>query len=212
MRNLFSKCDRPVWILNKVRKVETSDNDPVWMKQVLADLERHEGYREYAYPDPLSEWAKLYPAYKYRWGFKPASVIMKELGLSEKDVRKGAPWTVGIGFTHGVTHTSRTTRAESYERLRKEVIEHAEGLDDLIPGWREEHDMVVQTVLVNMIFNLGKTKLSAFAPTLALIKKKDYKGAAARIRKTPYFKQVGARSEELMRRLETGTIDPKYKI
>lgn len=204
--------DNITFILNKVRSIPCVQGDPPWMHQVLADLERHEGYREYAYPDPLSEWAKLYPAYKHRWGFRPASVIMKELGLNEKDVRKGAPWTVGIGFTHGVTHTSRTTRAESYERLKKEVIDHAKGLDSLLPGWREEHDIVVQTVLVNMIFNLGKTKLSAFAPTLALIKKKDYKGAAARIRRTPYFKQVGARAEELMRRLETGTIDPKYKI
>lgn len=212
MRNLFSKCDRPVWILNKVRKVEISDNDPAWMKQTLADLERHEGYREYAYPDPESEWEKLYPAYKHKWGLRPASVIMKELGLKVEDLHKGAPWTIGIGFTHGVKYTHRTTRAESYERLKKEVIEHAKGLDTLVPGWREDQPYVVQTVLVNMIYNLGTTRLSKFAPTLELFKKGDYKGAAARLRNTAWWKQVGVRAHELVERLETGKIQDKYKV
>lgn len=198
--------------MNNVRAAQVPTSDPLWMRQVLADLERHEGYREYAYPDPLSKWAKLYPAKKYRWGFRPASVIMQELGLSPNDAAQGAPWTVGIGFTHGVKFTSRTTRAQSYQRLRAEVIDHVRGLDTLLPGWRTEHSVPIQTVLVNMIYNMGTTRLSKFVPTLDLIKKKDYKGAAARIRKTPYFRQTGARSAELMERLETGKIQDKYKI
>lgn len=208
----WTRCDQLNWIMNKVRKVELPQTDPPYMKQTLADLERHEGYREYAYPDPLSEWAKKYPASRHRWGFRPASVIMKELGLKVEDVKKGAPWTVGIGFTHGVTYTSRTTRAESYDRLREEVLEHARGLDSLLPDWETKHSVVVQTVLVNLIFNMGKTKLAKFAPTLALIDKKDYAGAAARIEKTPYYQQVGARAVELMKRLRTQKIEDKHKI
>lgn len=208
----WTRLDQLSWIMNKVRKVELPKEDPEYMKQTLADLERHEGYREYAYPDPLSEWAKKYPASRYKWGVRPASAIMKELGLKVEDVKKGTPWTVGIGFTHGVTHTSRTTRAESYARLREEVLDHAKGLDTLVPGWEKEHSVVVQTVLVNLIFNMGKTKLAKFAPTLALIQKKEYAAAAARIEKTPYYKQVGPRAVELMKRLRTQQIEAKHKV
>lgn len=208
----ISRADTLTWIMNKVRAADIPTTDPEWLPQTLADLERQEAYREYAYPDPLSNWGKLFPAKKYRWGFRPASVIMQELGLSPANAKLGAPWTVGIGFTHGVTYTSRTTRQQSYQRLREEVLDHAKGLDTLLPGWRSDHDLVIQTVLVNMIYNMGTARLSKFAPTLELIKKKEYKAAAARIRNTPYYKQTGNRSAELMKRLETGRIEPQHKI
>lgn len=198
--------------MNNVRATQLPSSDPLWMKQVLSDLERHESYREYAYPDPLSQWGKMYPAKVHKWGFRPASVIMAELGLSISNAGKGAPWTVGIGFTHGVKYTSRTTRAQSYQRLRQEVIDHAVGLDHLIAGWRKEHNVPIQTVLVNMIYNMGTTRLSKFAPTLSLIAGKKYKEAADRIRKTAYFRQTGSRAKELVERLETAKIQDKYKI
>lgn len=198
------------FIMRNVRATQIPTSDPLWMKQVLADLERHEAYREYAYPDPLSKMGKLFPAKKYKWGFRPASVIMAENGISKP--AEGAPWTVGIGFTHGVKFTSRTTRQESYQRLRAEVLDHVKGLDRIIPGWRTEHSIPIQTVLVNMIYNMGELRLSKFAPTMALIKNKEYAAAAARIEKTPYFKQTGDRSKELVKRLRTGKIDDIHKV
>lgn len=200
------------FILNKVRALPCKQGEPAWMKQLLADLERHEGYREYAYPDPLSEWGKKYRNKSYKWGYRPASAIMAELGLRVEDIHKGAPWTVGIGFTKNVKYTSRTTRGESYARLEEEVLEHAKGLDSLIPGWRTEQPYTVQTVLVNMIYNMGTTKLAKFAPTLQRIKDGKYAEAASRIEKTPYCSQVGARCSELMERLRTGKVQDKYAI
>lgn len=208
----MARNDNINFILNKVRSFHSVQGDPPWMHQVLADLERHEAYREYAYPDPLSEWGKKYRNASYKWGFRPASVIIQELGLKVEDLHKGAPWTIGIGFTHGVKYTHRTTRAESYERLKKEVLEHAKGLDKLVPGWRDEQPYAVQTVLVNMIFNLGTTRLSKFAPTLQRIKDGKYAEAAARIEATPYCKQVGARCTELMWRLRNQRIQKEYLI
>jgi GH24 family phage-related lysozyme (muramidase) len=199
------------YILNKVRKVPMEPNDPEWMKQVLADLERHEGYREYAYPDPLSELERMYPARKYKWGTRPASVIMAELGIPVDKVHKGNPWTIGIGFTHGVKYTHRTTRAESYERLKKEVYEHNKGLDKLVPTWKTM-PVHVQTVLINLIFNLGTTRLSKFAPTLALFSKGDYAGAARRLENTAWYRQVGGRAVELVERLRIGKVQDKYKV
>lgn len=195
-----------------LRKEQEGTQNPLWMPQALLDLERHEGYREYAYPDPLSAWGRAYPSWKHRWGRQPASVVMKELGLREEDVAKGAPWTVGFGFTKGVKYTSRTTRGISRERLKEEVVEHVKGLDVLVPGWRTEHSLVVQSVLVNLIYNLGQLRLSKFAPTLALFKTKEYAAAAARLRNTAWYKQVGVRSVELVERLETGRIRPEHLV
>lgn len=195
-----------------VRATQNGNSEPLWMPQVLADLERHEGYREYAYPDALSEWGRKYPMWKHNWGRRPASVIMAELGLSKEDVAKGAPWTVGFGFTKGVRHTSRTTRGESRERLKAEIVEHVKGLDVLVPGWRTEHSLVVQSVLANLIYNLGQYRLSKFAPTLALFKTKEYAAAATRLENTAWYKQVGNRSKELVERLRTGRIRPEHLV
>lgn len=195
-----------------LRQQQKGDSEPLWMPQVLADLERHEGYREYAYPDALSEWGRKYPMWKHGWGRRPASVIMAELGLSKDDVAKGAPWTVGFGFTKGVKYTSRTTRGISRERLKEEVVEHVKGLDVLVLGWRTEHSLVVQSVLANLIYNLGQLRLSKFAPTLALFKSREYAAAAARLRNTAWYKQVGVRSVELVERLESGRIRPEHLV
>lgn len=195
-----------------LRQKQNGAADPLWMPQVLSDLKRHEGYREYAYPDPLSSWGRAYPSWKHRWGRQPASVLMAQLGLSKADVAQGAPWTVGYGFTKGVKHTTRTTHKESEGRLKEEIVEHVKGLDMLVPGWRTEHSLVVQSVLVNLIYNLGHTRLAKFAPTLALFKTKEYAAAAARLRNTAWYKQVGVRSVELVERLETGRIRPEHLV
>ena len=195
-----------------LRKEQKGNGEPLWLPQTLADLKRHEGYREYAYPDPLSEWGRNFPSWKHNWGRRPASVIMEELGLSKDDAAKGAPWTVGYGFTKGVKYTSRTTHGISTERLKEEIVEHVKGLDVLVPGWRTEHGLVVQSVLTNLVYNLGQLRLSKFAPTLALFKTKEYAAAAARLRNTAWYKQVGVRSVELVERLETGRIRPEHLV
>ncbi len=50
--------------------VTTKEQD--WLKrQVVADLNRHEGFREFAYPDPLSALYKKFS--RLPWGLKPAT-------------------------------------------------------------------------------------------------------------------------------------------
>lgn len=182
---------------------------PKWLAQLISDLDRHEGFRQYAYPDPLSKLGKSYPASKYKWGFRPATQILKELGESEV---KGRPWTVGHGFTHRVSPDTSITKQTSLIRLRQEALSHAEGLDSLIPDWRTKLPTVVQTVVANMIYNMGTERLSKFDTTLALINSGKYAEAGANLRKSLWFKQVGNRAEELVRRLETGKVDPVHLV
>lgn len=181
---------------------------PKWVRQSSADLQRHEGFREYAYPDPLSRIGKRFPASKYRWGFRPATVILAELGLDPKD---GIPWTVGYGFTRGVNERSRMSREQADQLLTKEMIDHTVGLERLVPRWKD-WPLFAQTVIVNLSFNLGIAKLAKFTNTLRFFNAQDWDRAANNLTQSLWYKQVGNRAKELVERLTTKSIQPKYVV
>ena len=60
----------------------------------------------------------------------------------------------------------------------------------------------VQQILVNMMFNMGRTRLSKFKKMHAAILKGDWKEAAVEGRDSRWHKQVTNRAERLMVRLE----------
>jgi len=60
----------------------------------------------------------------------------------------------------------------------------------------------VQQILVNMMFNMGRTRLSKFKKMHAAIIKEDWKTAAIEGRDSRWHKQVTNRAERLMTRLE----------
>lgn len=175
-----------------------------WLPQVVADLIRHEGFREFAYPDPLSRLAKV----RAKWGYRPAGEILKELNLSAS---QGKPWTVGYGFTHNVTPDSKITKAAAEKELTKEVEKHLHVVDTLFPEWKAM-PLAVQTVLINMAFNMGLNRLSQFKPTIALINSGQYPAAATRLKNTAWYRQVGPRAQELVERMYTQKIQDKHKV
>ena len=64
--------------------------------------------------------------------------------------------------------------------------------------WPDE----VQEVLVNMMFNMGRTRLSKFKNFRAALEDKDWKRAAVEGRDSLWYRQVTNRAERLMVRLE----------
>jgi len=60
----------------------------------------------------------------------------------------------------------------------------------------------VQQVLVNMMFNMGRPRLSGFKKFNAAIESKDWLEAAKEGRDSRWYKQVTNRAERLMIRLE----------
>ena len=60
----------------------------------------------------------------------------------------------------------------------------------------------VQQILVNMMFNMGRTRLSKFKKMHAAILDGDWKEAAKEGRDSRWHKQVTKRAERLMKRLE----------
>ena len=53
-------------------------------------------------------------------------------------------------------------------------------------------------VLVNMVFNLGRPRLSKFKNMLAAVNANDYHLAAEEMIDSKWYRQVGRRSEELV--------------
>lgn len=60
----------------------------------------------------------------------------------------------------------------------------------------------VKQILVNMMFNLGRPRLSKFKNFNNALKHADWKTASVEGRDSLWFRQVGARAERLMNRLE----------
>ena len=63
----------------------------------------------------------------------------------------------------------------------------------------------VQEILVNMMFNLGRPRLSQFKKMHAALNKDDWKEAAKEGRDSRWYRQVTNRAERLMSRLENVT-------
>lgn len=168
--------------------------------QYLADARKHEGFREFAYPDPLSELARKYP--KAGWGFKPAREILNFLGESET---KGSPWTVGYGYTHGVTPDHRFSKEMAEHKLKEVILLSIRDAKALVPNFEDQPD-AIKTVLVSMAYNMGRKTLSTFKNTLRYCVEKNYPAMAAGMEKSLWYRQVGSRAKELVERVRTLTI------
>jgi lysozyme len=60
----------------------------------------------------------------------------------------------------------------------------------------------VREILINMMFNLGRTRLSKFKKMIAALNEKDWVTAASEGRDSLWYRQVTNRAERLMSRLE----------
>ncbi|WP_230371233.1 glycoside hydrolase family protein [Paludibacterium denitrificans] len=79
------------------------------------------------------------------------------------------------------------------------------GLDAKLPWWRTL-DEVRQRVVANMAFNLGVGGLLGFPNTLAVMRLSNYASAAAHMKASAWYKQVGQRAVRLCQAMETGVM------
>lgn len=174
--------------------------------QVKADLERHEGFKEWAYPDPLSFIGKKYKSFP--WGNQPARELLARIGnANEKD---GAPWTVGFGFTNGVTPDSTMNRITAERKLEGLILEMNNALSTVFT-WYKGASFVTKTIIINMAFNMGLKTLLSFKNTLAAVAAKQYVQAANGMANSLWYKQTGLRAKELVQRMSTQTIEAANK-
>ena len=87
---------------------------------------------------------------------------------------------------------------ECFEKDVETVIEDCKKLHDSWDGYPQE----VKQVIANMMFNMGRTRLSKFKNHNAALVSGDWKAAAVEGRDSRWYKQVTNRAERLMSRLE----------
>lgn len=87
---------------------------------------------------------------------------------------------------------------EAFDKDLDTAISECEILFDEFDSFPEE----AQQVIVNMMFNMGRPRLSGFKKFCAAAKEGDWKTAAVEGRDSRWYKQVTNRAERLMGRLE----------
>ena len=139
--------------------------------------------------------------------------VQKQLEIDEGVVYK--IYTNHLGYpTFGIGHLITKNDPEFEEPVgtpvSKERVDSVFAIDIkiaedeccvLYPFW-EELPEEVQEILVNMMFNLGRPRLTKFKKMNAALEMGDWKTAAIEGRDSRWYHQVGSRSERLMTRME----------
>ena len=129
---------------------------------------------------------------------KVLEVYLDHLGLPtvgighlilDSDEESGAP--VGTPITE-------ERCVELFEQDVQNVIDDCKILHDGWDGYPEE----VKQVIANMMFNMGRTRLSGFKKHNLALFAGDWKEAAVEGRDSKWYRQVTNRAERLMERLE----------
>ena len=87
---------------------------------------------------------------------------------------------------------------ECFERDVEYVLDDCRILHEDFDNYPEE----VKQIIANMMFNMGRTRLSKFKKHNAALKEGDWKTAAIEGRDSRWYRQVTNRAERLMKRLE----------
>lgn len=135
------------------------------------------------------------------------NIAQLEFELTRDEGKKAKPYkctagktTIGIGRNLDDVGLSDE---EISLLFRNDIARCMADLDRNFVWWRQMTD-ARRRVLVNMVFNLGISRLLQFKNTLAAMAAGDYKAAAAGMRNSLWARQVGARAERLARMMEAG--------
>ena len=110
-------------------------------------------------------------------------------------------WTIGVGRNiqdKGISHD------EAMHMLGNDIDE---ALDDAMVLFSvfPELDDVRQRVVVDMAFNMGRTKLKHFRRMIAAVQAMDFPKAADEMVDSLWYRQVGIRGVTLERMMRTGS-------
>jgi GH24 family phage-related lysozyme (muramidase) len=94
------------------------------------------------------------------------------------------------------------TKDQQHALLEHTIAQADKDVKQLVPNY-DQLEPAQQDALTNFVFNVGLTTALKFKNTFAAIRAFNGKEAAARLRKSDYYKQVGPRGERIAKILET---------
>ena len=134
--------------------------------------------------------------------------ILKER-LSRTEGVRDRPYVDTVGkITIGIGHnlTDRGITQSTIDSIFTEDISQAEIDANRLGAPYVNLDPIRQTVLIDMVFNMGRDKLLEFHKFLGYLSRRDYQGAADEMLLSTWARQVGARAVELANIIRTGKL------
>lgn len=128
-------------------------------------------------------------------------------GLSDYRDSKGL-WTRGYGHLIvpqplGTYVPKVISEREAHELLVDDLAKHRDELFIAVP-WITSHDDVIVEAVINMVFNLGITRLLGFKGFFAALRARDYPMAAIEALDSKWHREdVGVRAVRLAKQLVT---------
>lgn len=106
---------------------------------------------------------------------------------------------MSIGTGRNLT-ANGISRDECELMLHNDITRAVASLDRVLPWWRGLPPAHAR-VMVNLTFNMGIGGLQTFRVFLAAMNRHDWQAAAAALRDSEWFKQVGSRGPRMIARL-----------
>jgi len=148
---------------------------------------------------PITEWAEDFKPNVYL-DSKKKQTIGYGFNLEE-------PYVQRVLRNHGHNYqdfiNGKAITEEESRPILMELMEPAvSDAKQFAPNW-DQIDPLARTVLVDMAYNLGLTRLSGFKNLRDAISKLDYERAKKEMIDSAWFKQVGRRSKRLSNVMDT---------
>lgn len=138
-----------------------------------------------------------------------AARLVKEEGLKLSPYLDTAG-KISIGIGRNLSDVG-ISEAEANFLLGSDISRTEAGLDKNLPWWRKLDD-VRQSVMMDLAFNLGVSRLGTFQRTIAAMQAGNFPLAAAELRASEWYNQVGhkpgQRGYNLVEAVETGIMPP----
>ena len=112
-------------------------------------------------------------------------------------------YSIGFG-TPAIGPSSVISFKEAWSIMEARVVQAIREYEDI---FREELPLINDVraeCLVNMLYNLGKTRFLGFHRMLRYIRRFDWMQAAYEAQDSKWFKQTGNRAKRIVRQLATG--------
>lgn len=154
-------------------------------RQMIEQLvQKHEGRRTAVYLDTMG-----HPTIGIGWNLDGAGAadICDHYGINLADLREGKEIL------------TETQIDEIFDCQLTEVISQA---NRLLPNFPTMPD-TVQSVVCDLLFNMGVTRFSKFVSTIGQLKRGDWKQAAGDLRSSLWFHQVKSRGTDNVGILES---------
>lgn len=130
--------------------------------------------------------------------------IKRHEGLRLKAYRCPAGvWTIGYGHTKNVKDTDSISLIQAEKYLIDDLLIAEKDIRSLVYNY-ELISPKRQDALVNLCFNLGKTRLSKFGNFLSYVRRSEWASAASALQHSLWFKQVGNRGKDIVKMIIEG--------